>query len=45
MEVIVGNPLLRSGLFPTLDVRGQEYLVVVTKGTLNRPGFSGGCFR
>lgn len=38
MEVVVGSQLLRSEVFPAIDVRGQEHLVVVTKGTWTLPG-------
>jgi hypothetical protein len=38
MEVVLGSQLLRSEVFPTIDVRGQEHLVVVTKGCWTLPG-------
>ena len=38
MEVVVSSQLLRSEVFPGMDARGQEYLVVVTKGTWTMPG-------
>lgn len=37
MDIVQGNQLLRTEVFPALDVRGQEHLVVVTKGTWTLP--------
>lgn len=38
MQVVNGSHLLRSEVFPATDVRGQEHLVVVIKGTWSLPG-------
>lgn len=40
MEVVLGSALLRTEVFPSIDVAGREHLIVATKGTwsLPRPG-------
>lgn len=37
MEVVTGSALLRSEVFPGVDVRGQEHLVIITQGTWSLP--------
>ena len=38
MEVVVGSSWLRSEVFPSIDVTGQEHLVIVTKAAWTLPG-------
>lgn len=37
MEVVVGNPLLKTQIFPAIDVDGREHLVIVAKATWKLP--------
>lgn len=37
MEVVTGSALLRSEVFPAVDVRGQEHLVIIAKSTWSLP--------